>query len=41
MKNISITTVVVGLVVGVIAYKVINRKKETTSSFSSACGCGE
>jgi uncharacterized membrane protein YeaQ/YmgE (transglycosylase-associated protein family) len=42
MKGIDLATVTVGLLVGIIAYKVIKgkKKKETTSAFSSACGCG-
>tara|TARA_B110000211_G_C13894292_1_gene470993 strand:- start:480 stop:611 length:132 start_codon:yes stop_codon:yes gene_type:complete len=42
MKNINLATVAIGIAVGFIAYKVIKGKKttETTSSFSSACGCG-
>jgi len=42
MKNINLATVAIGIAVGFIAYKVITKKKETetTSSFSSACGCG-
>jgi hypothetical protein len=43
MKNINLATVALGLAFGFVAYKVIKGKKETetTSAFSSACGCGE
>ena len=42
MKGVNLATVALGLAVGYIAYKVIKgkKKKETTSAFSSACGCG-
>jgi len=41
MKDINFTTVAIGLVVGYIAYKIVNKDKSAkTSSFSSACGCG-
>jgi hypothetical protein len=43
MKNINLTTVVLGLAVGFVVYKVVSGRKketETTSAFSSACGCG-
>jgi len=42
MKDLNLATVAIGLALGFIAYKVIKEKKnkETSSSFSSACGCG-
>ena len=40
MKNITITTIVVGAALGYAAYWYFN-KKETKSNFSNACGCGK
>lgn len=40
MKQKTIITAVIGIALGVIAYKVINKKDENKSNFSSACGCG-
>jgi uncharacterized membrane protein YeaQ/YmgE (transglycosylase-associated protein family) len=38
--KLNLTTIAIGLVVGVIAYKVVTKNKDEKSSFSAACGCG-
>jgi hypothetical protein len=39
MKN-DLIIIGVGLVLGAIVYKVVTAKEESSSEFSSACGCG-
>lgn len=42
MKGGGLITLAVGVALVVVAYSLINKKdKETTSSFSNACGCGK
>lgn len=39
--ELNTKTVIIGLVLGVVIYKIATRNKtESTSKFSSACGCG-